>query len=250
MKLTAVLLGLAISVPVSAQVLIQEGFESAAPGTNLFGLGPDWIATTGAFKVDNQPGLAATGDQYLVAPSLAGAGAHQRYGWFDASAGFNARNAGADTIIATVKMFIPKVIDSTYGGMTLYDQLGNSMAVIGVDMAAGKTLTNATMSVNDVAVNLGAYNDIELLADFASGQIDYRFNGMKVGSIQMSASSLAAGLGDFDFYNNGFNAASSVAFRYDDYEVQAVAAPIPEPSTFALVALGTAALLVRRKTRA
>lgn len=37
----------------------------------------------------------------------------------------------------------------------MFDQLGNPVAVIGVDMLFGKTLTDATSGVNDIAVRLG-----------------------------------------------------------------------------------------------
>ena len=246
MKLIAVLFSLAFAFPVSAQVLVQEGFESYRPETTLPGIGPLWHATTVTFKVGNQAGFAASGDQYLSAPSRTGTGDRQRFGWFDASGAFNARDAGSDLIVATVKMFIPVATESTFGGMALFDQVGgNWMAVIGVEMIGGMTLTDATIGVNNVAVKFGEYNDIELLANFAVGNIDYFFNGTEIGSKQMAAASRAAGLGDFDFYNNGFNATTSVAFRYDDYKVQAV----PEPSTYVMVGMGFLALLGARKMK-
>lgn len=233
MKPVAVLICLAMASPVSAQVLVQEGFESAAPGTPLRSLGPGWFGTTNAFRIAGQAGLAASGSQYLSAPSLTGAGDNQRFVWFDASIGFNARNAGSNLVVATVSMYVPSVTESTYGGMILFDQLGNPMAVIGVDMIAHTTLTDASAGVNDIAVRLDAYNDIELLANFSSGRIDYLFNGTDIGSTEMTTASFDAGLGDFDFYNNGFDAATSVAFRYDDYAVSVV----PEPSTLAMMGL-------------
>jgi hypothetical protein len=224
---------LAPPVSVSAQVLVQEGFESAPPGTPLRSMAPGWTGTTDAFTIADQAGLAASGSQYLSAPSQTGVGDNERFVWFDASDGFDARDAGSDLVVATVRMFIPSVSESTYGGMILFDQLDNPIAVIGVDMLTHMTLTDASAGVANIAVRLDQYNDIEFLANFDSGRIDYVFNGVEIGSTQMTFDSLAAGLGDFDFYNNGFNAATSVAFRYDDYEV----AVVPEPSTFALMAL-------------
>lgn len=63
-------------------------------------------------------------------------------------------------------------------------------------MLTHKTLTGATDNVNNISVNLDQYNDIELLTNYDSGNIDYIFNGTRIGSSQMSAASLAAGFGD------------------------------------------------------
>ena len=52
-------------------------------------------------------------------------------------------------------MFIPDVRSSTYGGMIMFDQMGNPVAVIGVDMLFGRKLTDATSGVDDIAVRLG-----------------------------------------------------------------------------------------------
>ncbi len=238
MKMIVPFLGLVFALPVHATILIDESFESQPAGTRLIDFGPDWFGTTGTFKVGNTLGLAATGNQYLEAPSRAGAGSLVRYGWFDASAGFNSRPSGENILLESVAMFIPNVTESTYGGMVMFDQLGDTVAVIGVDMLTGMTLTSATADVNNVAVNLGQYNNIQLVADYASGLVRYLFNGSLIGSTQMSAASLSAGLGDFDFYNNGFNATSSVAFRYDDYVIRSV----PEPATGALMVWGLAGL--------
>lgn len=64
---------------------------------------------------------------------------------------FSSRNAGFDTIVATVKLFGPDVRESTHGGMELIDQLGSPVAVIGVDMLLGTTLTDASGNVANIA---------------------------------------------------------------------------------------------------
>ena len=74
-------------------------------------------------------------------------------------------------------MFIPNATSSTYGGMIMYDQLGSPVAVIGVDMLFGKTLTDATSGVNNIAVRLGQYNDIGPRT-YDTGLVTYRFNGV------------------------------------------------------------------------
>lgn len=237
MKPFGILLGIAVvcgfANVADATVLIQENFESLAPGTVLR-LEPGWVGATNAFKVDNQAGLAATGTHYLNAPSRTGVGDNKRFVWFDASGAFNARPAGENTVVGDVKMFVPDVTESTYGGMFMYDQLGNSIGVVGLEMLSHMTLTSASADINNFAVNIGQYNDLEMSANFSSGLVTYRVNGTTVGSSKMSAGNLAAGFGDFDFYNNGFNAKSSVPFRYDNYRVAAV----PEPETYALLSVG------------
>jgi hypothetical protein len=230
------------------EVLVFEDFDHRAADDRLaFEFGPEWTATTGFFKVGTTPGLASSGSGYLEAPSLSGAGERQRYGWFDASTAFNHLAAGNDVLVETVRMFVPDVTESTYGGMRMFDQLGNSVATIGVDMLTHRTLTSATSDVGNVDVLLDAYNDLAFIADYGSGRVDYRFNGTLIGTSFMTAASMAAGFSDFDFYNNGFNAAAPVAFRYDDYRIEAV----PEPETLALMALGLVGVAARtlRKRR-
>ena len=230
-------------LPSLAVPLAEENFEAQPTGTKIGDFGPGWNSITALFTAGNQAGLAANGSGYLDAPSRTGAGDRQRYAWLDVSSAFNARGAGNDLIVETVKMFIPEVTSSTYGGMVMFDQFGDVVATIGVDMLTGRTLTDATTGVSNVQALLGQYNDIELLADYGTGVVDYFFNGSQIGSTQMSASSRFTGLGDFDFYNNGFNATTSVAFRYDDYAVQA----IPEPATVTLLGLGLAGLAALRR---
>ena len=247
MKSFVIILGFALAGgfanAASAGVLIEQNFESLPPGTILRTV-PGWVGTTNSFRVDNQTGLAATGSHYLTAPSRTGVGDNKRFVWFDASAAFNARPAGENTVVGDVKMFVPDVTESTYGGMFMYDQLGNSIGVVGLEMLSHMTLTSASTGVNNFAVNIGQYNDLGMSANFDSGLVTYRVNGKTVGSSHMSAGNLAAGFGDFDFYNNGFNATSSVPFRYDDYRV----ATVPEPGTYALLSVGFGLLgLVARR---
>jgi len=195
--------------------------------------------------VGNQPGFAAGGSQYLNAPSRIGLGANVRIGYTDASAAYNARPSGENIVVASVQMFVPNVSESTYGGMEIYDQFGQLLAIIGVDMLAHTTLTSATSNVNDIAVNLNQYNDFGFEANFNTGLVEFLVNGTNIGSSQMGASSLTAGFGDFDFYSNGFNAATSVAFRYDNYLVKTV----PEPITGSLVGFGLAGLVAFHRRR-
>ena len=244
-KFMAAVIAVVCTGPVLAQVFVQESFESRVAGTKIGDFGAGWNSTTGFFTVGDQAGLAASGNRYLDAPSRFGAGDLRRFAWFDASAAFNTRNPGNDVIVETVKMFIPDVKSSTYGGMIMYDQLGNPVAVIGVDMLLGTTLTDATSGVNNIAVRIGQYNDIGLFANYDTGFVTYRFNGADIGSSFMTAASRAAGFGDFDFYNNGSDAKVSVGFRYDDYSVMAV----PEPATVSLFGLGLATLAALRRRR-
>jgi PEP-CTERM motif len=245
-KLFAILCLFVFPAPAFAGVLVQENFESYAPGTRLFDI-PGWITNTFSYTVGNQPGFAANGSQYLNAPSRIGTGANVRIGYTDASSAFNAGLPFGKMVIASVNMFVPNVTESTYGGMEIYDQFGQLLAIIGVDMLVHKTLTSATSNVNDIAVNLNDYNSLEFDADFATGLIDFLVNGTNIGSTQMNASNLSAGFGDFDFYSNGFDAATSVAFRYDDYLVRAV----PEPVTLSLFGAGLfGAIALRRRKKA
>lgn len=237
MKSLGILLGIALAGAIAnaagATVLIQEDFESLSAGT-ILRFEPGWVGTTNTFRVADQPGLAASGSHYLIAPSLTGAGERKRFVWFDASNAFNTRPVGENTVVGDVKMFVPDVTESTYGGMFMFDQGGNYIGVIGLDMLSHKTLTSANTDINNIDVNINQYNDFQMLANFDSGLVTYRVNGTTVGSSMMSAQNLSAGFGDFDFYNNGFNATVSVPFRYDDYKVSVV----PDPETYALLTVG------------
>jgi hypothetical protein len=248
MKLFGTLLGFAVACGLAnaanATVLIQEGFESLSPGTIMRTV-PGWVGTTNLFTVADDPGLAASGTHYLSAPSRTGPGELMRFVWFDASGAFNARPAGNNLVVADVKMFVPDLTENTYGGMFMYDQFGDYIGVIGVDMSTHTTLTSANDGVNNISVNIGAYNDLEMFANFNSGLVTYLFNGTNIGFSQMTPDNLAAGFGDYDFYNNGVDATVSIPFRYDDYSVAAV----PEPDIWALLIFGQAmaGCFVRRR---
>ena len=129
---------------------------------------------------------------------------------------------------------MPRVVDNTYGALFLYDQSGAPIGVLGVDMTSGMSLSSATQEVHNIAANLDGYNYLELVTDFASGSIQYVFDGVNVGSGVMTASNLANGFGQAAMYENGINGKVSVGFRYDDYQVRTVS----EPRGLSLLLLG------------
>ncbi len=237
----------ALSFASNAQVFISEGFESFVPGTNSFSLGSGWSATTAAWTVQNTPGLAASGNQYLNAPSRIG---FRRFVWFDSHPAFLARTPGNDVIVSSIHMFVPaSVTQSTFGGIFVFDAAGKSVGVLGIDMLTGQSLSNATGGVSNIAAIAGGYNDLTLRTNFASGIVQYLVNGALVGTRTMSVGNLASGFGDLDMYNNGDVATQSVAFRFDDYKVEAIAA-VPEPGAYATlagIALTGVGIVLRRR---
>ncbi len=65
----------------------------------------------------------------------------------------------------------------------------------------------------------------------------------------MSVGNLASGFGDLDIYNNGHVATQPVAFRFDDYKVEAIAA-VSEPGAYATlagIALPGVSIVLRRR---
>jgi hypothetical protein len=236
-KIVTSLVTCAICAPAFSTTLFSTGFEASegyTAGTNLGTVSPWNILDSNPANFEISNAMANGGTQsiaYDTAPNFGN-------GWAWVSLSYDPGSTSEQILQGSVDIFLT---DDAQGnsvfGLGGYDSTGSLVGGLFVD-GTDLNLDDQVGTTSGGTVSLNSWNTFMVQLDYSTNTLTGFLNGSQVATSTFDGTTVT----DFDLFAaaTAFNAAA-----FDNYNVSS--APVPEPASLAVLALGGIAMLRRRK---